>query len=431
MTDRAPSPDPVFRLLARIAALQEAPGPETADAVAREARAVAGQLRGLQHVVRQVKPQLSGMLEVMGSLLERVKGDIQESDRQTLSALASRIARILAAVEDTGELAGGGLPAAIAGASSVPSHVPGDVEGASSATPASASASGPAPAPPPAVAPVASAPERAAAAPPPRTASAPAASTVESNGVTVLVCDRDTLIVRMLAAVLKRRGYEVLSSSTFGQAFAQATARRPDVLVVDPAGRSGPVVERLTTLAANEALADVPIIVCSATSLGSGSYARSVVEWLPKPIDTQDLLGALERATSSATSKTRVLVVEDNESVALTLTRLLERHGAEVVHARSGLRAVQLSQRTNVDMVVLDVGLPEFDGFTVVDQLRASERTCDLPIMIYTGRDLDDAQRERLTLGRTVFLRKGDASTEDLEMRLVGLLAACGVGNGG
>ena len=76
------------------------------------------------------------------------------------------------------------------------------------------------------------------------------------------------------------------------------------------------------------------------------------------------------------------------------------------------------------DLLVLDIGLPEADGFEVVDWLRRHERLSALPMIVYTARELDEGDRERLRLGRTTeFLTKGRISPQDFEARVMALLA--------
>jgi DNA-binding response OmpR family regulator len=83
---------------------------------------------------------------------------------------------------------------------------------------------------------------------------------------------------------------------------------------------------------------------------------------------------------------------------------------------------MHVSQQMIPDLVVLDVGLPECDGFAVVDWLRQHQRLCRVPLVIYTAHDLDERDRERLRLEQTLFLTKGRISPPEFEQRVVSLL---------
>ena len=117
------------------------------------------------------------------------------------------------------------------------------------------------------------------------------------------------------------------------------------------------------------------------------------------------------------------LVVEDDGDLAGVLTASFDRHGIQTFHAADGAQAILISQRELPDLLVLDLGLPEVDGFAVVEWLRRHERLHAMPMVVYTARDLDDGDRRRLQLGSTTqFLTKGRITSSDLEQRVMGLL---------
>ncbi len=118
-----------------------------------------------------------------------------------------------------------------------------------------------------------------------------------------------------------------------------------------------------------------------------------------------------------------VLIVEDDRDLGAVLTATFERHGIETFLAADGRKAIELSQQVLPDLLVLDLGLPEPDGFEVVDWLRRHERLSTLPMVVYTVRELDEADRERLRLGAsTEFLTKGRITPQDFEQRVMRLL---------
>ena len=119
----------------------------------------------------------------------------------------------------------------------------------------------------------------------------------------------------------------------------------------------------------------------------------------------------------------KVLIVEDDRDQAAILTAIFERHGIETFRAADGREAIELSQQVLPDLLVLDLGLPEADGFQVVDWLRHHERLSALPVVVYTARELGKADRARLRLGpSTEFLTKGRITPQDFEQRVMGLL---------
>lgn len=91
--------------------------------------------------------------------------------------------------------------------------------------------------------------------------------------------------------------------------------------------------------------------------------------------------------------------------------------------ASDGRKAIELSQRVLPDLLVLDIGLPEADGFELVDWLRRHERLRTVPLVVYTAHELDELDRARLQLGAgTESLTKGPITPQDFEQRVMRLL---------
>jgi PAS domain S-box-containing protein len=125
---------------------------------------------------------------------------------------------------------------------------------------------------------------------------------------------------------------------------------------------------------------------------------------------------------ASAAEEAVVVMVEDDAELAQVMAVGFQRAGLTVHMAGSGAEAITLCQRLEPDLVVLDVGLPDGDGFDVVDWLRRHDRLRLVPLMVYSGLDLAEADRVRLKLGPTEFLTKGRIGPADFEQRVTALL---------
>ncbi len=143
---------------------------------------------------------------------------------------------------------------------------------------------------------------------------------------------------------------------------------------------------------------------------------------LPAPIQRHDDV-ALERVVGGRDEPYKVLIVEDDPDLGSMLTATFQRHGVQTYHAHDGAEAIALSDSVLPDLLVLDLGLPDIDGFEVVAWLRRHEHLCTVPIVIYTARDLDDSDRRRLRLSAsTQFLTKGRITPHEFEHRIMDLL---------
>jgi len=260
---------------------------------------------------------------------------------------------------------------------------------------------------------------------PAQAAGAPAHGQDRGEGPAVLLCDDDPAVVEVVGTLLAQRGYRVIEAGSGAQALERAISERPDAILLDllMPGMSG--WETAAALKQRPETSEIPIVILSVLSQAEAEAPSGpVVDWVEKPLDEAALFQALERAVNPRSEPFKVLVVEDDPDLAAILTATFERHGVKTFHAATGLEAIELSQQVMPDLLVLDIGLPEADGFEVVDWLRRHERLSALPVVVYTAKDLDETDRERLRLGETTeFLAKGRITPKDFEQRVMGLLA--------
>ncbi len=142
---------------------------------------------------------------------------------------------------------------------------------------------------------------------------------------------------------------------------------------------------------------------------------------MDKPLDENTLLQTLSRVLGGHDRTRRVLVVEDDPDLAALLCAMFQRLGVEAVPAQTGRAAIELSERLAPDLLLLDLVLPDGDGFEVVTWLREHGHP-QMPLVVYTSKELDDMERSRLQLGQTLFLTKSRISLEEVQERVVQLL---------
>jgi PAS domain S-box-containing protein len=131
---------------------------------------------------------------------------------------------------------------------------------------------------------------------------------------------------------------------------------------------------------------------------------------------------AAARETLSNSSAPSVLIVEDDSDLARVMTTALQRHGLHTVHTASGSEALRLCNEHPPSLIVLDLGLPDLDGYEVVRSLRRSPTLKHVPLLVYSALDLGSSEQSRLRLGTTEFLTKSRCSLTDFEARVVRLL---------
>jgi len=248
-------------------------------------------------------------------------------------------------------------------------------------------------------------------------------SVIPATARRVLVCDDDASVRSVIGSMLESQGYEVVLAGTGQEAVERSASQHPDAILMDIMMPGMDGWQTMAALKENSETKSIPVIVTSALRpVAEGPSGESIPAWIQKPVDETKLSHTLEHVLASHPKTARVLLVEDDMDLARVVIATLERHGMETVHAKTGREAIELSQKTNPDLLVLDLILPEVDGFEVVSWLRRHGRLCDIPLVVYTAKDLTEEEREQLRLGASEFLTKSQVSLEEFEKRVLGLL---------
>jgi len=118
-----------------------------------------------------------------------------------------------------------------------------------------------------------------------------------------------------------------------------------------------------------------------------------------------------------------VLIVEDDSDLARVMSEALTRHGLQTLSTSSGNEALRICTEQRPSLIVLDLGLPDLDGFRVVCELRKNPAIENVPLLVYSARDVGSADQSRLRLGPTEFLTKSRGTIADFESLVLSLLA--------
>lgn len=253
----------------------------------------------------------------------------------------------------------------------------------------------------------------------------PAPSVMDQPCGTVLVCDDDGTIRRIVADQLRIHGYTVLEASSGEQAIQFAAKQRLDAILLDlyMPGISG--WETLERLKRQPQTADIPVVVCSVLSPatrainGNGSMAAAAQGWVQKPFNESLLLAELGRVLHTGAGPGHILLVEDDLDLATVVMSSFESQAAEdkiaIEHAKTLHDAKQACTLSPPDILILDLTLPDGSGFSFVDWLRQQPGLRTLPMVVYSGRSLSAREMEQLRLGPTQFLAKARVQPREVE----------------
>jgi DNA-binding response OmpR family regulator len=151
-------------------------------------------------------------------------------------------------------------------------------------------------------------------------------------------------------------------------------------------------------------------------------FALGAADYFTKPIDFQRLHQVLEKYRHATPSPT-VLLIEDDASTREILRRTLEKEGWHVVEAGNGRAGLSELEKNGhaLDLILLDLMMPEMDGFEFMETLRRSRTPPRVPVIVITAKDLTEDDRRRLNGGVERIIQKGPTSREQLlaEVRAV------------
>ena len=238
---------------------------------------------------------------------------------------------------------------------------------------------------------------------------------------TLLVIDDDANARDVLRRVFTKDGFRVEEAASGEAGLAQARALRPDAITLDVLmpGMDGWAV--LTALKADPELADIPVIMLTVADQSPLGLALGAAEYLTKPIDRARLSAVVRRHVGDG-SRT-VLVVEDDEPTRTMLQRTLEKDGWDVDVAENGRAGLTRLELRRPDLILLDLMMPELDGFGFLEAMRQNDATAGIPVVVLTAKDLTDADRERLSGGVARVVQKGTAGPETLVAQLHAAIA--------
>jgi adenylate cyclase len=237
------------------------------------------------------------------------------------------------------------------------------------------------------------------------------------SGECVLVVDDDATARELIAEHLKAEGFSVVTAAGGLEGLKLAKELRPiaitlDVMMPDLDGWSV-----LAALRQDPELAEIPVIMITILDEHRRGVALGAAGYLTKPIDRERLSRMVSRFRAPA-RQARVLLVEDDGTQRERLHGWLAGEQWVVQEAANGRDALALLKDSKPDVILLDLMMPEMDGFAVVAALQKEPRWRDIPVIVITARDLDAQDRERLNSGVQSVLVKETFRPADLVERI-------------
>ena len=234
----------------------------------------------------------------------------------------------------------------------------------------------------------------------------------QHTGPTVLVVDDDPAARDLLTANLRNAGYRAVHATSGEEALNLARAIRPDVITLDVMMPKPDGWQVLGTLKADADLRDIPVVMVTVLSDRGIGLSLGAVDVLTKPVDRARLTALVH---SLVRRDGPVLMVEDDADARQMIRQSIEKMGLPVSEAADGRQAMDwLSAHPAPAVILLDLMMPEMDGFEVLDALAVHADWREIPVIVITAKELTAAERERLMRQAKKVIEKGSASRFDI-----------------
>jgi len=263
------------------------------------------------------------------------------------------------------------------------------------------------------------------------TATVPRAASVEerrpvlrsSTARTVLVIDDDPTVRDLMERFLTKEGFSVVLAEGAVEGLCRARQVRPAAITLDVMMSDLDGWTVLAALKGDPELADIPVILVTIVDEKNKGYALGAADYLVKPIDRDRLARVLRKLCGDRPSRD-VLIVEDDDTTREVLRGALARDGWSVAQAENGRVGLTRLAEKIPNVILLDLMMPEMDGFEFVAELRRTPEWRHIPVLVVTARDLSDEDRRRLYGGVQQIIQKGAYDRDQLLFEVGQVLAA-------
>jgi PAS domain S-box-containing protein len=235
----------------------------------------------------------------------------------------------------------------------------------------------------------------------------------------VLICGEEPERIACISSMLETNGFTVVTSRSLEDLVRTAAETRPQAILIDfldPEESSWHFIEALK---ANPSVHDVPVVIAAGSPQSSfDEYADLIAGWVHRPCNDAEIV----KAVAAVCDEPMVLVVEDDVDLARVITASLHSRGIQTRHAVTGREAIARCGEIVPRVIVLDLVLPDLDGFAIVEWLKHNSKLSRTPVVVYSAHEVTTADQERLRLGPTEFLTKSRVSIEEFQRRVIGLV---------
>ena len=238
----------------------------------------------------------------------------------------------------------------------------------------------------------------------------------------LLVIDDDETVRDLFQTFLSKVGYQVAVAANGEEGLKLAKKLRPNAITLDVMMPGMDGWQVLSSLKADPELAHIPVIMLTMLEDQEIGYSLGASEYLTKPISRHQLINVLRKYRANKATSSTVMIVEDDPATREMMVRMLHKEGWQVIEAENGEIALQRLQKHHADLILLDLMMPNMDGFEFIVHLRQHETGSLIPVVVLSAKDITVEDRIWLNNRVDTVFQKGAYSREELLNELRRLL---------
>jgi PAS domain S-box-containing protein len=240
-------------------------------------------------------------------------------------------------------------------------------------------------------------------------------NTIEFNSKLLLILEDDEIFAQLLEKTAYEHGYRVEVCHRGDVGFMRAKEIKPDCILLDMnmPGMNG--VSVLKNIQNTPEIANTPVYVISAWKANSMKEKIRIKSWVEKPVSETDLNLVFENISKlNANNLCHVLVIEDSFEQSIIIRQLLTKQGINCTIAHTGEMALNEVRNQTFDCIILDLNLPDSDGINILKEIKEEEHSTQLPVIVYSSRELSDMDKSILCEYTSSYIKKNPKEFDTL-----------------
>ncbi|MEM6529599.1 MAG: response regulator, partial [Chloroflexota bacterium] len=231
----------------------------------------------------------------------------------------------------------------------------------------------------------------------------------------ILLIEDNPTMVDQYRRLLQREGFEVQVASHAVFVETMVSGLRPTVVIMDVDFADGAGWDILKNVKDRDDTFDIPVIISTMNPDSERAYRLGAHSYIQRPYTPEDLTQAVLEAEQESNID-RILIIDDKPESTRLIEQILEAHGRyRVFAAHTGPEGIALVARRRPDLIILDLRMPEMDGFAVLEELRSQPETASIPIVVVTGETtLSSDERDKLINLEIIY--KTDLNQDNYQM---------------